>query len=160
MSSSWRPGTMPAYPWMFATRALSIQVQTAAHRSFSPVRGCPRRSPGSSTNDGLPPERLALVRVVRCWGPPVRPNLVELGRRQRVIPGGEGFQVVSRLPLVEHAGFQPLHADNFRQKNLRIGDVRAAKLAEPCTHGMRILKQTKALVEGTPLALLDDAALW
>jgi hypothetical protein len=49
MSKSWRPGTVPAHSRMLATRTFSIQVQTAAHRSFNPVRGCPRRSQGSAT---------------------------------------------------------------------------------------------------------------
>lgn len=49
MSRSCLPGTTPADSLMAETRTRSIHVQMAAHRSFNPVRGCPRRSQGSST---------------------------------------------------------------------------------------------------------------
>lgn len=59
-------------------------------------------------------ERLTLFRVPRVRRSALRANLIEFGRRQRVIAGSQIFQIFRALPAIEHASFQSLHAGDFR----------------------------------------------
>src|SRR5947209_674786 len=92
-------------------------------------------------------ERLALLRVVRRWGPPLRSDLIEVGCRQRIIPGSQVLQVLGILPAVEYVGFQPFHTGDFRQENVRVWYISPAQLAEPFRQSESMLEEIEPLMK-------------
>src|SRR5437660_4131227 len=91
---------------------------------------------------------LALFRVARRRGPPLRSDLIQVGRRQRIISGSQVLQVLGGLPAVEYVSFQPFHTGDLRQENVRVRYVRPAQLTEPYGQRVRMLKQAKPLLKG------------